>query len=560
MRATPTMGDVSRQEWRWVAFWGGFLVTLTLIPYAIAIVASNDQWSFMGILANPQDGATYFAKIEEGMEGNWLYELQHTPQPHTPAGLFIFYLLLGQIARLIGTSPFVIFHLARIAASLFMFTALYRLGSHVWLRLRPRRLFFALTAVATGLGWLLIPFANENRVPPDLGIPEAFPLYAAYANPHFPLSIACLAMLAGIYVRVFRPGYVQAPTVENGGSLVLIYAVTLSIIQPPALVGLGGALFMFTATTAYNKRSIPWHEIRWIAMLGLGGLPVLVYYILLFSTNDVFREFNGQNITLSPNVIFTLASYSLLLGLAIPAINRARKRFDRDGDQLMLLWLIINFIAIYMPHPLQRRFYIGLIIPITYFAVRALEDYWFEHITKRWQRITLVMVFVLMLPSNFITLLIPLVGAVANQEQGADVGIMLNRDYVDLFTWLDEFGVEDEVVLASPKVSLWIPARTPLRVVYGHPYETVPTEQRLDEVEDFFTGRNCEAVFDHTDGFSIAYLVYGPMERQMAMDAQLENPDDEFVDCVGDLTATVDDPQSIQTFGDVTLYILRDLR
>lgn len=560
MRGIPTIGDVSRQEWRWVAFWGGLLVTLTLIPYAIAIMAANEQWAFMGVLANPQDGATYFAKIEEGMEGNWLYELQHTPQPHRPAGVFVFYLLLGQLARLIGTSPFIIFHLARIATSLFMFTAIYRLGAYVWLRTRPRRLFFLIASMVTGLGWLMLPFISENNVPPDIGVPEAFPFYAAYANPHFPLSIGCLVMLVGIYIRVFRPDYSQAPTVENGGALVLIYAVILSVVQPPALVAFGAALVGFTVSTAYRQRTIPWHEIRWVAMLALAGLPVLVYYVLLFSTNETFREFNEQNVTPSPNIIFTIASYGVLLMLAIPAINRARKRFDRDGDYLMLLWLVINFIVVYVPHPLQRRFFIGLIIPIVYFVVRALEDYWFERISKRWHQIALIAVFIFILPSNFITLMIPLFGVVANQEQGAQAGLMLDRDYVDMFAWLDEFGAEDEVVLASPDVSLWLPAQTPLRVVYGHPYETVPSGQREDDVLDFFTGRDCNAVFEHAKGFDIDYLVVGPMEIQLAVEARTNNPDEDFVDCITTVIQSIEEPQAIQVFGDVTLYILRDLR
>lgn len=560
MRTTSTVGDVSRQEWRWVAFWGGVLVTLTLIPYAIAISAANDQWAFMGVLANPQDGATYFAKIEEGIEGNWLYELQHTPEEHSPAVLFVFYLLLGQIARVLGFSPFVIFHLARIAASLFMFTAIYRLGSHVWLRTRPRRLFFAITSVATGLGWLVIPFVS-TQLPPDIGIPEAFPLYAAYANPHFPLSIGCLAMLAGIYIRVFRPGYTQAPTAENGGSLVLVYAVVLAVIQPPALVGFGGALFAFTAITAYNQRAIPWHEVRWIAMLGLAGLPLLIYYILLFSTSDIFNEFNAQNETPSPNIILALSSYILLLLLALPALNRARKRFDRDGDQLMFLWLIINFIVVYLPHPLQRRFFIGLIIPVVYFVVRALEDYWFDRIKTRWQRIALVMIFVLMLPSNFITLLIPLFGVVGdNQDQGAELGLMLNRDYVDAFEWLEEFGVEDEVVLASPTVSLWLPAQTSLRVVYGHQFETVPSDERRDEVEDFFEGTDCERVFSNTDKFEVSYVLVGPIERDMFIDAQQDAPDVARTNCAAELASIIESEQSVQQFGEVSLYILRELR
>ena len=559
MRPTTTP-DVSRNEWRWVALWAGIFVILTLVPYAIAVLFTDDKASFMGILANHQDGATYFAKIREGMAGRWLYELQHTPQDHDPAGLFLFYITLGHAARILGFSPFVVFHLARIAASFFMFTALYRLGAHVWQRPRPRRLFFLLTSVASGLGWLFIPFLSDAEVlPPDFGIPEAFPLYAAYANPHFPLSIGCIAMLTGIYLMVFRPGYTQAPTAENGGSLVLLYSVTLALIQPPALVGIGGALLVFVMVSGYTRREIPWHEIRWASMMALPALPVLVYYIMVFSTNDLLREFNEQNVTPSPNILLTIIGYGFLLIIAAPGINRAVRRFVRDGDQFMLIWLVVNIIAIYMPHALQRRFFIGLIIPIGYFAVRSLEDYWFQRIRVRWQQVLLVLAFVFMIPSNLLVIAIPLT-AIADTEAGEDTGILLNQDYIEAFAWLNEFGSEGEVVLSAPRVGLWIPAETPLRPVFGHPFETVPGETREQQVEDFFAGRDCETLLASERPFDVDYVLVGPQELKIRTDAMEDNPDEIQADCIAQIISNIDEPQAVQTFGDVTLYTLRRLR
>ena len=553
--------DVSSKEWRWVAIIAGFLVTLTLIPYAWAILASDDSWSFLGILANPQDGATYFAKIRQGIQGYWLFELRYTPEAHDSAGLFTFYLLLGHIARILGFSTVVIFHLTRVAASLFMFSALYQLGAHVWQRLRPRRLFFALTAVASGLGWLaIVLIPDRESLPPDLTVPEAFPLYAAYANPHFPLSIGCLALLAGILLQVFRPGFQEGPSASNGGLSIIVYAIILAIVQPPALVAIGVTLVIFIGINGYIRRIIPWHEIRWGSMLWLPVFPILVYYLLVFNNNEIMGQFNQQNITPSPNVLLTLVGYGLLAIVAVPGIVRAFRRFERDGDQFMVIWLFINLILLYIPFSLQRRFFIGLVIPLAYFAVRSLEDYWLYRIRTQWHRIALILIFVFMLPSNILVLGIPLIGAVANQEQGSDAGIVTTPSYIEIYNWLEEVGNEGEIVLAAPRVSLWIPARTNLSVVYGHPFETINAEKREQQVEDFYSGRDCTTLFTEQD-FRISYIIVGSQELEIAEEAIENNPEEKFSDCVAEIIENQEITEDqIREFGDMILYTLRPLR
>src|SRR5579859_4882016 len=91
---------ISPSEWRWVIILSGLLVAVTLLPYAWAF-ASNTPiagWQFMGILPNPQDGATYLAKIGEGARGAWLFTLPYTPESsaqYNGAAINEFYLLLG---------------------------------------------------------------------------------------------------------------------------------------------------------------------------------------------------------------------------------------------------------------------------------------------------------------------------------------------------------------------------------------------------------------------------------------------------------------------------------
>ncbi|GIK62831.1 MAG: hypothetical protein BroJett018_06250 [Chloroflexota bacterium] len=549
--------DISRHEWRWVAIFAGILVTLALLPYAWASIASDNKWQFLGVLSNPQDGATYFSKIRQGLDGYWLFELMHTPEVHDRAGLFTFYLLLGQIARIVGLSIVVVFHLARVATSIFMFSALYQLGAVIWKRLRPRRLFFIFLALASGLGWVVL-FFDDKALAPDLNVPEAFPFYAALVNPHFPLSIGLLALLAGIFLQVFRPGYNEAPSVENGGLAAILYSIILAIVQPPALVSFGGALVLLILITAYKRRDIPWHEVRWSSMVLLPTFPFALYYLLVFDFNETMGKFNEQNITRSPNVFLTLMAFGLLLLVATPAIVRAVRLFERDGDQLMLLWLTVNIILVYMPFNLQRRLFIGLIIPLVYFCIRAIEDYWMTHIPVKRQRLALILLFVFLIPSNFIVLFIPLFGAVSNREAGADAGILIEKNYVDVFDWLEINAREDEVVLGSPDIGMWIPAQASVRVVYGHPYETVPAKLRERQVKDFFEGKDCDTLFSDAVDFNIHYVVWGPREEEMGL---LDKKTETIRPGVEECRQKIEDRATLtEQFGDVTLYVLREPR
>lgn len=549
---------VSSAEWRWVIVISGVLVALTLVPYAWALATNEnaDGWQFMGMLSNPKDGATYLSKIEQGRQGSWLFELRHTPQSHNGAGFHTFYIFLGHTARLTGLSSRLIFHIARVATSLFMYISIYQLGATIWIRLRPRRLFFTLLSVGSGLGWLLLLF-NPDRLAADMNIPEAFPFYAAYTNPHFPLSIASLALIAALYIIVFRRGFSDPPRVNNGGLGLMLLSMLLALIQPTALVPIGGALGVYVLARWALTKEFPSHELRWAAMLWLPAIPFAVYDFAVFRFNDIMGEFNRQNQTPSPDPILYLFGYGLLLIVAIPGLVRAVRRFERDGDQFMLLWFVVNVIGLYAPFSLQRRLALGLIIPIVYFAVRALEDYWFYKVPKDWRAPAMIALIVFVIPSNLLVLGIPLVGAVASPESGLSAGLLIETDYWEQIQWLEKNGEHDAVVLAAPNISLWIPAYTEQRVVYGHEFETVPNETRLQQVEDWYRGTDCDTLLGDSVPFAVRYIFWGPQERDLGYSdddgsRRLVYPDTGR--CIEQIPANRIEEEVIH--GDVTLYVL----
>ncbi|MBN1201593.1 MAG: hypothetical protein JXJ20_07035 [Anaerolineae bacterium] len=546
--------DVSKAEWRWVIIISGLLVALSLVPYAWALASneSDDGTQFMGMLSNPQDGATYLSKIEQGRRGSWLFELRYTPEEHDGAGFHTFYILLGHVARMTGLSNLLVFHLARVASSLFMFISFYQLGATVWVRLRPRRLFFTLISVGSGLGWFLL-LLDPNAISADMNIPEAFPFYAAYSNPHFPTCIACLALAASVYLVVFRRGYTDQPSIENGGLTIMLLSIVLALVQPTALLPVGGALVLYVLARWYITREFPAHELRWASMLWLPALPFAVYDVFVFRFNDIMASFNKQNQTLSPPLYLYLFGYGLLLLVAIPGLVRAIRRFERDGDQLMLLWFVVNVIGLYLPFNLQRRLTMGLIIPLVYFDVRALEDYWFYRVPRDWRAPAMIALIVFIVPTNVLVLGIPLVGAVASTESGLETGMLLESDYWDAFEWLNDTGEKDQVVLASRNVSLWVPAYTDQVVVYGHIYETVPNEEREDQMEAWYHGEDCETLLSDDLPFRVRYIFWGPQEQDMS-----EDDDGNTYPNTGQCFEEIPDDRIEQEVikGDVTLYVL----
>jgi len=114
---------VSTAEWRWVIAISGLLVALTMAPYAWALARNQSatDWQFMGMLSNPLDGATYLSKMEQGRAGSWLFQLRYTPEKHDGAVFHMFYLFLGHMARVLGLSSLVMYHLARMVTSFFMY-------------------------------------------------------------------------------------------------------------------------------------------------------------------------------------------------------------------------------------------------------------------------------------------------------------------------------------------------------------------------------------------------------------------------------------------------------
>jgi hypothetical protein len=79
----------------------------------------------------------------------------------------------------------------------------------------------------------------------------------------------------------------------------------------------------------------------------------------------------------------------------------------------------------------------------------------------------------------------------------------LATEHVQVLEWLKQHA-ETSVVLAPPKVSLWIPAYSAARVVYGHDFETLNSKQKLADVEAWYAGQDCTNILNK---YGVRYIV-----------------------------------------------------
>lgn len=502
-----TLRVVESHEWRWVFITGGLLLILLSLPFLWAYAAAVPDRYFMGILVNPQDGISYIAKMAQGYNGEWLMRLPYTPDSHSGVFLYTFYLVLGHFASFLRVDPVLVFHVARLIGGMFMFLMLYRFAADWTDSLDQRRISWSFMVLSAGFGWIALLAAGYPSSD-VLMIPEAFPLQAAYANAHFPWAIAIAAGMAHLLLRaaVHEP-HLEADT--NTQSLaVAAGAIMLVSMAPFVLIPIGAGYGALLAWLWRTQNRFPARELKWGSLVIIFGLPLALYTAWAFSgQNSVMAGWLAQNKTPSPPIWDYLIAFGPLLILSAVGIWGSRRALD-GGDVFLLGWIISTMVLLYLPISLQRRFAMGVTIPLGILAARGVWRVIALPLPTRARFLVVLSAFLSFIPTTILTIILPLFGTLSAQHGEY---FYVTSEEIESLNWLGSNADPDNVVLASPSLSLFIPTVGP-RVVYGHPFETVNSVERRQAVVDYYSGEDCSVV----DAEGVSYIVVGPREIELA--------------------------------------------
>jgi len=502
---------------------------LITLPYLIAWAAAGNAYSFGGFLLNPLDGNTYLAKMYEGWRGEWRFTLPYTATQSAGAYLYTFYLGLGHLARLSGIPLIAMYHLARLLGALFLLWALWHFLQNLNPSGKHPALVYLLAGLGLGMGWLAFPF---GVVTSDFWVAEAYPFLSAYANPHFVLSLALLVWLLTIRMPAERQRLARFAvffTARGWGELAVVAgaAAGLGSMSPFALVlGLAilsvvlviriASIWRFDLATqvgfARQVRTLLGNQVfqivalRWIGLI-LGGAPVVLYAVLAVRVDPLLAAWNTQNVTPAPPAWDLFLSFSPALILAGLGLRRVWRK-PTLAIQIVEVWAVLACGMVYLPFGLQRRFLVGLAIPLTALASFGLE--WLEERFTRRFRFIAGATLALSAPTLLLILLAGGFGALSH-----DSLLYLQRGEAQALAWMGDNTDPEALVLAAPQTGLFIPSHTGRRVIYGHPFETVEAKVEQAAVSGFFVNAaaNPQAASDFLKLREINYIFYGPREQ-----------------------------------------------
>lgn len=506
----------ARRENLWIAAVMAAILFLASLPQLRAWLTVPGDLFYTGLLRNNLDALSYLAKIRQGIEGRWLYENRYTTEPHPPALLFTFYLLLGHIARIAGLAPPVIYQIARVAFGLFLlFSADHLIRALGWRGLL-RGVALCLVFLGSGLGWIGVLFGGEDYRPVELTLTEGY-CYQSMANyPHFAFATSCMLwMIAGI-------GRFAAGSADGRRSLAAACAASfvLAWVHPRLLLTVGctgliaAALSHLLRDGTDGKGAGPGAGLsRWIVALvaiTLAAAGPAIATLRSLGDDPVWAQ-TARPVMTSPMPAEMLVGYGLLWPLAA----FGGRKLVRDGGgsgALILAWLIAGLVLPYAPYDAQRRLWQGYDIPLALAAAWSLaSSLRGVPVIPRVRIVAIVLAVAACSVGTFVS-----AWSEARRLSLHKYPNFVPRERIGIMRTLEAESARGETVLGALMSGVVIPSFTSNRVVVGHWAETFDEVRKERLVGEFFDAATDPVRRDEiADGQNAAWLIHSPFEREL---------------------------------------------
>lgn len=492
----------SRGGWRAFAAIGALALLLTNLPYLVVLFVHRPGFVFSGVIGMPTyaDTLTYLAKMRAGGRGDWLYTSPFTPEALHPVPLFIFYLLLGKAAKLLSLPNIIVFHAARLGASVLLVWALARMTAILGLTRKESLTAFALALFAGGI-------AGAGQLSATQVYPtDAFAFLSMMSLPHLTLiSALMLFMLADIY-------RIGAATSSRFALLRLaLLGFILAWVHPRILLN----VLTIGATAALLSY---WRERRplrpWIAAFAsvLAGSVFPALYIWLGVRGEPL--WNAR--TASPELMAYFFDGGLLWPLAA-AGGWMALRSRAPWASFVVAWFVVAVLLPYVPIDSQRRLIQGLCLPLSFLAGHTIVgggSAWIGARGNLNRGYVWMLAVVLALGLTFSTM--NYLYARVREAVGTDMPAYYLEDRKRAMDWLGQNAAPGDVVLSAFISGTFIPSLSDARVVAGHWGESLDLETKMRELNEFFdagtpTARRVEIL----DRYHVRFVFYGPSERQL---------------------------------------------
>lgn len=466
------------------------IIIINLLFLWYAYQSAGTKYVFGGLLYNTIDGQSYFVKMKEGFNGAWRFTLAYSCEKSNGAYVFLYYLLLGHIARWMGISIPFMFHFARLINAgilIFMLAILIRklIPDKKW---AIRTLW--LVSLGSGMGYMTLIF---HTLSDNERVAEGYPFLSIFANPHFPLG---MAIFVGIIICLLnKDNWKNA--IKAG-----ILSLLLAVIQPFMVISIVMVAGFQTVWTFFRNRRL---DYKIPMMVVIFGLSYLGYQYWALTTDPVLAQWTAQNRTPAPAWWDFILCISPAIIFCILGVLR-RRYIVFPPNSIIILWLIGLVLLTYFPYALQRRFMAGIYIPVVILALIGIAAFQEKPKLEKWLYRA---AWIFSIPGVLIIFILFIYGISMKSN-----AFYLTKGEAQAFSWLNNEGKPDSLVLASPSTGLFIPTYTEDCVIFGHPFETLDQVASKKLVESIFNGSlSSQEVNVYLQSKMVEYVFYGPREK-----------------------------------------------
>jgi hypothetical protein len=194
-------------ERRFYLLLGALALTLASGPYLYGWLNTPTGSVYSGFTSNIDDCLVYFSWMLEAGRGHVLHHNLFSTEAQNPKLLYIWFVVLGFIAKAIGLP--LAFHLGRILGGAALLQAVVWLLHETVQSERARKLAFALVCFSSGFGWLgggYNPAEAFTSQPIDTFQPEAITFLSLYYSPLFAPMTALMVVFFAALLKSERTG------------------------------------------------------------------------------------------------------------------------------------------------------------------------------------------------------------------------------------------------------------------------------------------------------------------------------------------------------------------
>lgn len=517
--------SITGQEWKfWAKVLVAVLVLTSLSRIFIVIMTPGDSVPRGNNIFSFIDRHVYTSYIEQAREGRYFFDDLFTAKEDSVPMLNLFWLGAGLFARFTHLSANATLEFLRVLFIPFLLLAVYLLVAYFIKDIRQRRQAFLLASLGGGLGTVFLPAfyimelmsapgVMTRNFPIDLDKAESFIFSTSYYSAHFVFSTILFVLILLLSLLAIDKKKLFYSLPAGLLSLVLIN------FHPFTFISVFFILFSYFIFLLWKSKNDALFFIKYGFIAGAIALPSVFYHISMFYT-PWWQNQTWNSGTVTPFFLAIIAGYGVMLYFIFRSLQLSfGKKIEIHKENFLLVWLLSQFVLVFMPVSVQGRFLEGywlvLVIAGSYSLTLFLKK-------KDWiikSKIYAAGLFIAVFSLSFILLIVL---DLKNILLRGNL-IYIKKDAVAAMRGLKNIAGRDDLVLADIYNSSVIPGIAVRRVFVGHGVETIDYDRKYKILKQFMASgdeKERELILRNN---KIAYLFYdGSWKKDWAW-----NPDDE---------------------------------